>query len=136
MPNSFDFSQVGKNMPYRLPEGTFEQMQAQVMARIEATNSTTTTAGENSVETTGTPKATAAKRKFLPLFAKSLVAAAAVIALCFVVRSFFFSSATDADVLAQEIQAYDRLTTEDQDFLLEVYEDDMFLDFYTDSNQQ
>lgn len=135
MPNSFDFSQVGKNMPYRLPKGTFEQMQAQVMARIETTNDSMASTTQKA-ETESPASFTATRRKWLPFLAKSFAAAAAIVGLCFVIQPLFFHSATNVDSLAQESKAYDRLTPEDQAFLLEVCEDNLLLNDYTDNDQQ
>lgn len=36
MEKDFDFKKVGKQMPYRTPEGFFERMQAETMERVEA----------------------------------------------------------------------------------------------------
>ena len=36
MNKDFDFNEVGKRMPFRTPEGFFEKMQAETMARIKA----------------------------------------------------------------------------------------------------
>lgn len=36
MEKEFDFMKVGKQMPYRTPDGFFERMQAETMARVEA----------------------------------------------------------------------------------------------------
>ncbi|MBF1069930.1 MAG: hypothetical protein HXL30_01065 [Prevotellaceae bacterium] len=135
MPNSFDFSQVGKRLPYRLSEGSFEEMQAQVMARIETSQANTTPTAAIPL---ATPDALPAepRRKWMPRFVKSFAAAAAVIGLCFVLHPFFISSTSTGNYVAQEDQAFHRLNAEDQDFLLEVYEDELFLTYYLDSNPQ
>ena len=36
MKKDFDFNEVGKQMPYRIPEGFFERMQAETLAKVEA----------------------------------------------------------------------------------------------------
>ena len=36
MNKEFDFDNIGKTMPYRTPEGFFERMQAETMARVQA----------------------------------------------------------------------------------------------------
>ena len=36
MNKEFDFNDMGKQMPYRTPEGFFEKMQKETMARVEA----------------------------------------------------------------------------------------------------
>ena len=36
MNKDFDFNEVGKRMPFRTPEGFFEKMQAETLARVEA----------------------------------------------------------------------------------------------------
>lgn len=36
MNKDFDFNEVGKRMPFRTPEGFFEKMKAETLARVEA----------------------------------------------------------------------------------------------------
>lgn len=36
MNKDFDFNEVGKQMPYRIPEGFFERMQKETLAKVEA----------------------------------------------------------------------------------------------------
>ena len=112
MENTFDFNQVGKRMPYRVPEGFFDKMMEGLPNPFEG--------GAN-------------LRFQKPLLRRGwgrlLLAAAAAVALFFVVQPLLPKSSTD-DFENVEL-AFNNLSTDDQDFLLEIYEED---DFMNDSN--
>lgn len=135
MPNSFDFSQVGKRIPYRLTEGSFEEMQAQVMARIEGNRPTATPTDAKTMTRLAAPAA-ASRRKGWALFAQSFAVAAALVGVCFLLHPLVSSRPADNVSMAQEIEAYNQLSAEDQAFLIELYEDDLLLNYDPNSNQQ
>lgn len=121
--NEFTFSQVGKRMPYTTPEQLFEQMEVNVMRAVEQP------AQSKVVDLT--PAITPRKhRRMLKPLLSFMVSVAAVVALFFVVQHIdrtFFTPQPD-NSLQQVDQAFAHLSTADQDYLLEIYQDDVFFE--------
>lgn len=108
MNKDFDFKQVGKRMPYEVPEGFFDEMEQNVMAEVK------------------TDIAKAQKSRWRRRLAWGTIAgAAAAVALLLTVnlRGHDASGYTDADV----DRAFAQLQPADQEFLLEVYDEDVFI---------
>ena len=112
MDKQFDFEQVGKRMPYNVPDGFFDQLEQNVMAEITADN----TATEK-------PKV---KARTVKMTFRILLAATAAVALFFVVTKNMPSDTTE-DSFANVELAYNNLSNEDQEYLMEVYEEDVFM---------
>lgn len=111
MEKEFDINNIGKRMPYSTPDGFFDNFEDRLMERV----------GNPSAKGEG-------KRKGIIIALRVLVAAAACLALFFVVQTKFVkSSHTATDDFASVQLAFNNLSTEDQDFLIEVYEEDDFL---------
>lgn len=121
--NEFTFSQVGKRMPYTTPDQFFEQMEANVMRVVEQQPQPMVV---DSKPVTMSRK----QRPMLKPLLSFIVSVAAVVALFFVVqhvnRTFF--APQPANSMQQVDQAFAHLSTADQDFLLEVYQDDVFFE--------
>lgn len=121
--NGFTFSQVGKRMPYTTPEQLFEQMEANVMRAVKQP------AQSKVVDLTLAITPRKHRRVLKPLLS-FMVSVAAVVALFFVVqhidRTFFTPQPVNS--LQQVDQAFAHLSTADQDYLLEIYQDDVFLE--------
>ena len=100
----FDFEQVGKRMPYSVPDGFFDKLEENVMEGLSPN-----------------PRPTPLSR-WRGTGMRLLLAIAAAIALFFVVQPMFTKSST-GDFESVEL-AFNNLSTEDQDFLLQVYEED------------
>ena len=108
MEKIFDFEQVGKRMPYTVPDGFFDKLEADVI---------------QNVKTEAQPKS---RKKALRIALRTALAVAAAIALFFVVQPLLSKSNVD-DFESVEL-AFNNLSTDDQDFLLQVYEeDDLFI---------
>ena len=108
MEKIFDFEQVGKRMPYTVPDGFFDKLEADVM---------------QNVKTEPQPKS---RKKAFRIVLRTALAVAAAIALFFVVQQLLPKSNVD-DFESVEL-AFNNLSTDDQDFLLQVYEeDDLFI---------
>ena len=118
MDKQFDFEQVGKRMPYNVPDGFFDQLEQNVMAEVTA---------DDIVTEKPRVKARTVKMTF-----RILLAAAAAVALFFVVTKNIPSDTTE-DSFANVELAYNNLSTEDQEFLMEVYEEDEFIN---DNNEE
>jgi len=106
MDKQFDFEQVGKRMPYNVPDGFFDQLEQNVMAKT------------NPYSGRG--------------WGWGSFAAAAAIAL-FLVFTKGMPNDTTEDSFANVELAYNNLSTEDQEFLMEVYEEDEFIN---DNNEE
>lgn len=116
MDKNFDFNQVGKCMPYATPDDFFAKMQSNILDAVQdsTTKNTDSKAKKRQV------------RKWL--WPVSLSAAAAVVAM-FVINMHFFApkpSAASNDMLEVE-QAFAQLSDGDQAFILDVYQDDVFI---------
>lgn len=115
--HNFSFEQVGKRMPYTTPDGFLDDLEANVLATVAA-------------DALAAPIATAQpsvkRRSYLKVVWLSALSAAAAITLFLVVHTSFTASASDADWQTVD-KAFAQLSVEDQDFLLEVYQDDLFL---------
>lgn len=111
MEQGYDFERVGKRMPYRVPDGFFESFEDDVMQAV------------------ATDTATPARPK--SRFTRWLTRGAAAAAITGVValggyKLAFKAEANDSFVLVEK--AFDNLSEEDQEFLLEVYQEDCFID--------
>ncbi len=108
MKENFDFSTVGKKMPYTVPAGFFEQMQANVQAELQHRRQ--------------------AKRRRARIVAFTLAAAAS----CAAAVAIFFApghSAIEHRTDFNEVQqAYSQLNADDQAYLQMVYADDIFIE--------
>ena len=119
MDKTFDFEQVGTRMPYNVPDGFFDQLEQNVMAEVQLDNAATEK-----------PKQ---KARTVKMATRTILAAAAAVALFFVVTKNLSNDDTQADTFAKVELAYNNLSTEDQEFLMEVYEEDEFIN---DNNEE
>ena len=116
MDKQFDFEQVGKRMPYNVPDGFFNQLEQNVMDEIKADN------GESAQ-----PKSKVQKARTAKIAIRTILAAAAAVALFFVVTKNLPNDDAQTDTFENVELAYNNLSTEDQEYLMEVYEEDVFL---------
>ena len=109
MEQTFDFEKIGKQMPYTVPDGFFDTLEENVMKRREASVSK-------------------GKARTVRLAIRTALAVAACLALFFIVRS---TLQHDGDAAADDFEnvelAFSNLSTEDQDYLLENFQDDLFM---------
>lgn len=134
MKQTFDFKQIGKRMPYRVPNGFFQEMERNVLDAVaeKATERKPAMTERKSAMTER--KSAMAERK--PLQAKSFVftrlakyaaavAASVVVLLAVNVKFFYVAAPTDM----QDVEAaFDQLSLSDQECLVELYQEDVFLD--------
>ena len=114
MDKKFNFEQVGKRMPYNVPEGFFNQLEQNVMAEVKADDIVT--------------EKPRVKARAVKMAIRTLLAAAAAVALFFVVTKNLPSDTTTTEDSFTNVElAYNNLSTEDQEYLMEVYEEDAFL---------
>lgn len=115
----FDFYMVGKRMPYSIPEGFFKDMEANILEAVK----------------NDSPKPVKIEQKKRPLMRvmwTAMLAVAASVAVLLVLHIDFSAphsvqpSQTDLELQAVD-QAFAHLSADDQAYLLDVYQEDVFL---------
>ena len=120
MEQNYDFSRIGKQMPYTVPDGFFEKLEDSVM---EKWKEDAVSAGES--DKAGSTK----KAKVSRMTLRAAIAIAACIALFLVVKKVLPQGQdTTLDDFDSVELAFNNLSTEDQDYLLEVYQEELILD--------
>ena len=111
MEQNYDFSKIGKQMPYTVPDGFFDQLEEHVMSEV--------------VNAQPTKK----KANVVRMAIRAAIAIAACIALFLVVKKVLpQSDNTVTDDFANVELAFNNLSTDDQDYLLEVYQEELLLE--------
>ena len=116
MDKNFDFNQVGKRMPYSTPDDFFAKMQSNILDAVQDMPQKNTKIKTNRRTV----------RKWL--WPVSLSAAAAVVAM-FVSNIHFLAPNTptaSSDIQDVE-QAFAQLSECDQAYIVDVYQDDVFI---------
>ncbi len=116
MDKNFDFNQVGKRMPYSTPDDFFAKMQSNIHDAVQDMPQKNTKIKTNRRTV----------RKWL--WPVSLSAAAAVVAM-FVINIHFLAPNTptaSSDIQDVE-QAFAQLSECDQAYIVDVYQDDVFI---------
>lgn len=116
----FDFDQVGKRMPYSTPEGFFKEMEANILELVK---------DDKQVPVRRQLK----KRPLMKVIWTAAMAVAASVAVLLVLNIDFMaphsSLPSQADNEMQAVdQAFAQLSSADQAYLLNVYQEDVFLD--------
>lgn len=116
----FDFDQVGKRMPYSTPEGFFKEMEANILELVK---------DDKQVPVRRQLK----KRPLMEVIWAAAMAVAASVAVLLVLNIDFMaphsSLPSQADNEMQAVdQAFAQLSSADQAYLLNVYQEDVFLD--------
>lgn len=113
----FDFSKVGKRMPYSTPEGFFKEMEANILEQMK--NETQPVRIQ--------PK----KRSLRKVIWTAAIAVAASVAVLLVLNIDFSASSSQPSQVNNGIQEVDKafaqLSSADQAYLLSVYQEDVFL---------
>lgn len=100
---SYNFDKIGKKIPYRVPDTFFDELENTIMIEVQKRQN---------------------KRNILKIFYRS-VAVAATIALLMIVGGS--GTKNDKTDFAEIAQAFDNLSEADQTYLLEIYQDDIFI---------
>lgn len=101
--DDYSFDKIGKKMPYRVPGNFFDEVENTIIARALTRHN---------------------KRNTLKIFYR-IMAVAATFALILVFVSH--DTANDKTDFAEIAQAFDDLSDADQTYLLEIYQDDIFI---------
>ena len=134
MKQTFDFKQIGKRMPYRVPNGFFQEMERNVLDAVaeKATERKPAMTERKPAMTERKPamaerKPLQAKRFVFTRLAKYAAAVAASVVVLLAVNVKFFYVAAPTDM--QDVEAaFDQLSLSDQECLVELYQEDVFLD--------
>lgn len=116
----FDFGKVGKRMPYSTPEGFFKDMEANILEQVK---------DDKPKPVRIQPK----KRPLVKVIWAAAMAVAASVAVLLILNIDFAaphsSLPSQADKEMQAVdQAFAQLSSADQAYLLDVYQEDVFLD--------
>ena len=116
----FDFSKVGKRMPYSTPDDFFKDMEANILEQVK---------DDKPKPVRIQPK----KRPLMKVIWAAAMAVAASVAVLLVLNIDFAaphsSLPSQADKEMQAVdQAFAQLSSTDQAYLLDVYQEDVFLD--------
>lgn len=106
---------IGKRMPYTIPKGCFQHMENNIWLAVK----------EDALRPKNIPPTTHQSKRWT-ILAKSTAAIAAIVAVVFVIHAQMrptpTSSINDID------QAFCQLSKTDQEFIIEVYQNDLFLE--------
>ena len=136
----FDFKQVGRRMPYTTPDGFFKDMEKNILEAVKDDTPQAVNIQPQAVE--NQPQAAKIQPKKRPVFKMiwaAAIAVAASVAVLLVLNIDF--SAADSSLasshssqpsqaksdLEQVDQAFAQLSEADQAYLLDVYQEDVFL---------
>ena len=121
MNRDFDFDNAGKRMPYTTPDGFFDKLEEDIWKEVK---------NDCREKEAGKPVVPAGKQAHRKPFkwrilTGSAVAVAASIALALVVNMHF--STTSHTTSSGVDQAFSQLSIDDQAYLLDIYQDDVFI---------
>ncbi|MCH3982214.1 MAG: hypothetical protein LKE41_10020 [Prevotella sp.] len=117
MEKQFDFNQVGKRMPYGVPDGSFDRLQDNVMHEIKSTLPAAIIK----------PKGKIRKAWLVRLAPLTAVAAAALVAILLIPHGAHKKASPQEGSYAQVEQAFNNLSDADRSYLVSAYQDDLFL---------
>lgn len=115
MDKNFDFNQVGKRMPYSTPDDFFAKMQSDILDAVQDISQKNTEIKTN--------------RRTVRKWLWPVSLSAAAVAAMFVINIHFLAPNTptaSSDIQDVE-QAFAQLSEGDQAYILDVYQDDVFI---------
>lgn len=118
MKKDFDFNRIGKRMPYTTPPQCWEEMKKNIWKKVQPVPAI-------SEAPMASPKPAAKHQTFRLRLVLGISAIAASIALLLLVRPA--SPTTPSVELPQIEQAFAQLNVEDQAYLLDIFEEDIYL---------
>lgn len=117
---------LNKRLPYSVPDGFFDFMEANVMAKIKADAGINV--GGDKADTQMRDKQYRKTTTHTRTISLSILAMAASLLLLFTIFSQSTKTAQQTNGMESIDKAFSQLNTDDQAFLMEIYDDDMFLD--------
>lgn len=122
---------LNKRLPYSVPDGFFDVMEANVMAKIKADAEAGTSVGDDKAETQMQDKQYRKTIRRTRTVGLSILAMAASLLLLFTIFPQNAKTAQQTNDMESIDKAFSQLNTDDQTFLMEIYDDDTFLDDMT-----
>lgn len=129
MDTKFDFKQVGKRMPYTTPDDFFRDMEKNILEAVkEDSPKSDSLKSDSSKPIRIQPR----KRPFIKMIWTAAIAVAASVAVLLVLNIDFSAPHSSHpsqgnNELQMVDQAFAQLSSADQAYLLEVYQEDVFL---------
>lgn len=117
---------LNKRLPYSVPDGFFDVMEANVMAKIKADAGINV--GGDKADTQMRDKQYRKTTTHTRTISLSILAMAASLLLLFTIFSQSTKTAQQTNGMESIDKAFSQLNADDQAFLMEIYDDDMFLD--------
>lgn len=117
---------LNKRLPYSVPDGFFDVMEDNVMAKIKADAGINV--GGDKADTQMRDKQYRKTTTHTRTISLSILAMAASLLLLFTIFSQSTKTAQQTNGMESIDMAFSQLNTDDQAFLMEIYDDDMFLD--------
>lgn len=117
---------LNKRLPYSVPDGFFDVMEANVMAKIKADAGINV--GGDKADTQMRDKQYRKTTTHTRTISLSILAMAASLLLLFTIFSQSTKTAQQTNGMESIDMAFSQLNADDQAFLMEIYDDDMFLD--------
>ena len=117
---------LNKRLPYSVPDGFFDVREANVMAKIKADAGINV--GDDKADTQMRDKQYRKTTTHTRTISLSILAVAASLLLLFTIFSQSTKTAQQANGMESIDKAFSQLNTDDQAFLMEIYDDDMSLD--------
>lgn len=117
---------LNKRLPYSVPDGFFDVMEDNVMAKIKADAGINV--GGDKADTQMRDKQYRKTTTHTRTISLSILAMAASLLLLFTIFSQSTKTAQQTNGMESIDKAFSQLNTDDQAFLMEIYDDDMLLD--------
>lgn len=117
---------LNKRLPYSVPDGFFDVMEANVMAKIKADAGINV--GGDKADTQMRDKQYRKTTTHTRTISLSILAMAASLLLLFTIFSQSTKTVQQTNGMESIDKAFSQLNADDQAFLMEIYDDDMFLD--------
>ncbi|MCI6308159.1 MAG: hypothetical protein MR613_06835 [Prevotella sp.] len=117
---------LNKRLPYSVPDGFFDVMEANVMAKIKADAGINV--GGDKADTQMRDKQYRKTTTHTRTISLSILAMAASLLLLFTIFSQSTKTVQQTNGMESIDKAFSQLNTDDQAFLMEIYDDDMFMD--------
>lgn len=117
---------LNKRLPYSVPDGFFDVMEDNVMAKIKADAGINV--GGDKADTQMRDKQYRKTTKHTRTISLSILAMAASLLLLFTIFSQSTKTVQQTNGMESIDKAFSQLNTDDQAFLMEIYDDDMFMD--------
>lgn len=117
---------LNKRLPYSVPDGFFDVMEANVMAKIKADAGINV--GGDKADTQMRDKQYRKTTTHTRTISLSILAMAASLLLLFTIFSQSTKTVQQTNGMESIDKAFSQLNADDQAFLMEIYDDDMLLD--------